>query len=157
MPWHIYNIQIQGRHDNYEHYHAVVVRVAGSALCIPSFTAGKTEVTENLAAFQRMGFFSHQCSVELDNSKHVTFYNGKIGHQSVWFIGKRQIISASVIDKLVPCGELDDHGMLQLMECFLECSKTKNDFNPPKFVRAVERAYADLRAILYPPPPPVID
>lgn len=144
MPAALYSIRIQGKRDNFEHPHLVVVQVGENCLCVPAFSSGGHELEETISALGRQGIFPHQCSVEIDNAKHVKFADGRTGRLATWIVARRQILSLSAIRNHPVIGEMDNYGLLQVVECIIEWNRNRPEDLPPKIARALKRLMEEL-------------
>lgn len=146
----IYSIPIQGRRDNFPHLQLVAATAGENNLVIPAFGSDGPELEAALKEFEKFrGCFRHQCSLELDNSKHVKFCTAKTGKMAVWFVGRRNILSTSQIRKHVLEGKMDANGLLRIIECILEWNQTKPDDLSPKIIAAVKAVHLDIEAGRY--------
>jgi hypothetical protein len=140
----LYDIPIRGLHDNLRHPHLVAVEYGRNCLCIPAFTAGGHELERTLKSLERENIFRHECSVELDNARYITFFDGRTPHFAVWIAARRQILSTSFVSTLRPVGQMNDQGMLQVLECILEWHKNRPSNLPPNAVRGVQKHKVEL-------------
>ena len=141
----IYSIPIQGKTDNLDHLHLVALELGDQCLMVPAFGSGGKELADAIAVFGRKYIFPHQCSVELDNSKFVTFTAGKTGKLATWFVARRSIITVAEAGKYKYEGYMNTAGLLLVCDTLLEWVKVSPENLPPKIVRGIEALVKNLR------------
>jgi len=148
----VYSIPIRGKADCRDHLHLVVATAGQNNLVIPAFGSDGPELQAALKSFLSVrGCFNYQCSIELDNNKHIRFLGSKTGKLATWFVGRRQILSTSEIEKHPIEGIMDAAGMLKIVECVLLWHETKPDDLAAKFVKMAQLLLGDLKAGKYDP------
>jgi hypothetical protein len=148
MPANLYDIRIRGRHENLPHPHLVIAEHGGNCLCVPAFTEGGHELEQTLWALERLGVFRHQCSVDIDHAKHVTFFDGREPHKSMYVVAKRQILAKSFIAGLARAGEMNDAGLLKVSECVMEWQQNRPGDLPLNLVKQITTLRDKLLAAL---------
>jgi hypothetical protein len=149
----IFSIPIQSETgDNFDHLHLVVATAKLNHLVIPGFGAGGHNLEKALTQFEKDGVLRHQCSIELDNSKHVEFISKKTGKQGVWFVGRHRVLSNMEIRRHAQDGYMKAEGMNLILNCVLEWNKVRPDRTTPNLIESVKAVIAQIEAGSYPYP-----
>src|SRR5579863_4811137 len=131
----VYSIGIQGHADNQPHPHVVLLEFDKECFVVPCFTAGGHDVEERLVLLEKMGFARDVVSVELDNAKHVKWTSGRSGHLGCWCIWRFETLSKRVINASRRIGQMDDEGMLALVECVVRYAEARPEFFARKRIK----------------------
>jgi hypothetical protein len=86
-----------------------------------------------------------QAFVEIDNSLHVTFYDGRPPHEAVWVVERIDRWPKEELSRNRPIGEMNGAGLLLILGALLALMDAKPDLYSAPMRRRVSRMADELR------------
>jgi hypothetical protein len=99
------------------HPHIVAVEIGTDCLLLPAYTSGGHDIERyNQTIFAVVGVRVDQACVELDNAKHVRFYDSRKGNLATWVVERVDRWPNKELSPYAPVGEMDDVGLLAILQ-----------------------------------------
>lgn len=124
----VYKLQL-AEYDGGEHHpHVVVLEFSGNRDCIvvPCYSRDGFKVQEYITAMRELGHSDPEIFVELDNSVRVRTVGLNTGKFAYWCPSPIRRVSLSVINQAKMIGEMDDTGLLAIVNCMIAAGPLLN-------------------------------
>ena len=141
----VFDIPIQGRHNNYRHPQVVVLELAEECWIVPAFSADGKEVTLDVDSFELAGYPRDHIYVALDNSEHVRWSDGRSGKPAKWIIARASKRAKTQILAHNRAGTMLNSGLLPLCEQLLALANN-SDLHSPHFKKKLGRLINELKS-----------
>ena len=130
MTGEIFDIPIQGYHHNDPHPHVVVVELDKECWVVPAFGSEGVEIDMWLDDFCLAGYPRGLCYVEMDNSEHVHWADGRSGKQAKWVIARARKLAKGQFRHRQPSGHMGVAGLSQIVENWIELAECVDHYSP---------------------------
>ncbi len=134
----VYSISIEGHTESLPHPHVVVLEFDSDCLVVPAFSKGGKDLEERLILLEKLG-------VELDNAQRIRWVSGMAGKMACWCVWRNYPLSKRTVNAAAKLGQMDDIGLLAIMECLLRYAEARPEQFAKKRVKRLREIAKRLR------------
>ena len=144
MTGNVYRIDYNGRCSTLPHSHVVVIELQDDCWIVPAFGTDGFAVELDISAIAK-SYPREFAFVELDNSKHIKFYDNTTGLQAKWVVARARKLSKRRLNQEELIGRMDNESVCLLIEAALGAADAGNETFSPHLVRKLRRCLDQLR------------
>ncbi len=142
----VYDIPIQGYHNNKTHPHVVIIELDKDCWCIPAFGSEGVELAMTLDGFELAGYPRENCYVELNNEHAVQWADGRPGKLAKWLLARARKLTKGMFKHHVPCGQMSEQALCDLLNGWLTLDeKTGGDICSPHLRKKLKKKLTELQ------------